>query len=103
MSCIRILAALEDCQRKHRNNRDLVCSSLTAAAGWCIFYSVCPKEVRAIEDCIGISKSIGKAPVIPAHCAHRAAALEACIEAQQILAEQKINRCVGPQPVPKHS
>ncbi|KAF8059178.1 hypothetical protein HT031_005350 [Scenedesmus sp. PABB004] len=68
-SCPRILQALQDCQRKSRRDADLVCAGLTAAAGWCIFSSICPAEVRAIEDCIGISSSLGKAPAIPKHCA----------------------------------
>jgi hypothetical protein len=59
--------------------------------------------VRAIEDCIGISSSIGKAPIIPKHCADRAALLEACIESHQAIADEKTNRCSGPQPIPKQA
>jgi hypothetical protein len=56
--------------------------------------------VRAIEDCIGIGSSAGKAPVIPKRCQDRAALLEACIESKQVLAEAKTSRCAGPQPIP---
>jgi hypothetical protein len=112
----------------------LICASLTAAAGWCIFKGLCPAEgkahkgwqhfccisslppnlpgsitavgaaaVRSIEDCIGISNSAGRAPVIPAKCADRAALLEACLESQQELAKAKTGRCGGAQPIPKPS
>jgi hypothetical protein len=37
--------------------------------------------VRAIEDCIGIGSSAGRAPIIPKRCQDRAALLEACIGA----------------------
>jgi hypothetical protein len=57
--------------------------------------------VRAIEDCIGISNSSGRAPIIPAKCADRAALLEACLEAQQEVAESKTGTCGGAQPIPK--
>jgi hypothetical protein len=101
----------------------LVCSSLSAAAGWCIFYNICPQEgaigpasshssgqlqsvdplsctaARDVEDCIGISNSIGRAPIIPSHCAERAARLEACVQSKQALAEERTNRCQGPQPI----
>jgi hypothetical protein len=80
----------------------LICASLTAAAGWCIFKGLCPAEVRSIEDCIGISNSSGRAPVIPARCADRAALLEACLESQQEIAEAKTGQCGGAQPIPKH-
>ncbi|KAI8473190.1 MAG: hypothetical protein J3K34DRAFT_519200 [Monoraphidium minutum] len=56
--------------------------------------------VRAIEDCIGIGSSAGKAPVIPKRCQDRAALLEACLESKQALAEAKTSRCSGPQPIP---
>lgn len=102
-SCPRVLAALADCQRKHERSKDadLFCAGLTAAAGWCIFKGLCPAEVRAIEDCIGISNSSGRAPIIPAKCADRAALLEACLEAQQQVAESKTGTCGGAQPIPK--
>lgn len=57
--------------------------------------------VRSIEDCIGISSSQGKAPVIPKRCADRAALLEACIESKQELASERTSRCSGAQPIPK--
>lgn len=79
----------------------LFCAGLTAAAGWCIFKGLCPAEVRSIEDCIGISNSAGRAPVIPARCADRAALLEACLESQQEVAERKTGQCGGAQPIPK--
>lgn len=164
MSCPRIIAALNDCQRKHPKDADvshkscaehsptlvgppaaqpspatcsysrsaypllqpplwsdqlravcfwdaamccvqlrlqLICAGLTAAAGWCIFKGLCPAEVRSIEDCIGISNSAGRAPVIPERCADRAALLEACLESQQELAERKTGQCGGAQPIPK--
>lgn len=59
--------------------------------------------VRAIEDCIGIGDSSGKAPLIPKHCQDRAALLEACLEAKQVVAEERTNRCQGPQPISKPS
>lgn len=91
-----------------------------AVACWVVFASVMPPPcspavpahthtnaltthcaVRAIEDCIGISNSSGRAPIIPAHCQDRAALLEACIESQQELAKAKTGRCGGAQPIPK--
>jgi hypothetical protein len=56
--------------------------------------------VRAIEDCIGIGSSAGKAPIIPKRCQDRAALLEACLESKQAIAEAKTSRCSGPQPIP---
>ncbi|WIA38681.1 hypothetical protein OEZ86_001987 [Tetradesmus obliquus] len=100
-SCPRVLKALEDCQRKAKNDADWICAGLTAAAGWCIFASLCPAEVRAIEDCIGIGASYGKAPVIPQRCQDRAALLEACLESHQDIAKEKTGRCKGAQPIPK--
>ncbi|GBF87611.1 hypothetical protein Rsub_00322 [Raphidocelis subcapitata] len=99
MSCARVIAALQDCQRKHKREVDFYCSHLTAAAGWCIFSGLCPAEVRAIEDCIGIGSSAGKAPIIPKRCQDRAALLEACIESKQTIAKARTERCAGPQPV----
>lgn len=61
----------------------------------------CFLVVRAIEDCIGIGNSSGKAPVIPARCADRAALLEACLESQQELAQAKTGSCGGAQPIPR--
>lgn len=75
------------------------CRHLHAAAGWCLFARLCPAEVAAIEDCIGISKSIGGCPAIPKRCADRAALLEACLDAQQAVAEERTTRCQGPQPL----
>jgi hypothetical protein len=67
----------------------------------CVSVHVLHCAVRAIEDCIGISNSAGRAPFIPAHCADRAALLEACVEAQQSVAQEKTGRCKGAQPIPK--
>jgi hypothetical protein len=61
--------------------------------------NLCPQEVRGIEDCLGVASSAGAAPRIPAKCATQAARLEACIEAHQQLADERTDRCTGPQPV----
>jgi hypothetical protein len=61
--------------------------------------NLCPKEVRSIEDCLGVASSAGAAPRIPPRCAHRAAELEACITAHQLLADERTDRCTGPQPI----
>ena len=55
--------------------------------------------MRAIEDCIGIASSAGRAPVIPKRCQDRAALLEACLESKQTIAEARTGACSGPQPV----
>lgn len=100
-TCSRVLKALEDCQKKHPYDGQYVCTHLTKAAGWCIFAYLCPTEVRGIEDCIGIPSSLGKAPILPARCAHKGVLLEACLEAQQALAEQRTTSCGGARPYKK--
>jgi hypothetical protein len=65
--------------------------------------NLCPQEVRGIEDCLGVSSSAGAAPRIPQRCAPQAARLEACIEAHQLLADERTDRCSGPQPIPAPS
>jgi hypothetical protein len=61
--------------------------------------NLCPQEVRNIEDCIGVVSSAGTAPRIPPRCAAPVAQLEACIEAHQLLADERTDRCTGPQPI----
>lgn len=82
-----------------QTKQQFICQHLTASAGWCMWSNLCPKEVRNIEDCLGVASSSGAAPRIPPRCAHRAAELEACIAAHQQLADERTDRCTGPQPI----
>lgn len=43
-SCIKVLNALSDCQRKHPHEAGYVCAHLQRAAGWCLFRQACPDE-----------------------------------------------------------
>lgn len=86
-----------------KTNKQFVCQHLAASAGWCMWSNLCPQEVRGIEDCLGVASSAGTAPRIPQRCAPQAARLEACIEAHQLLADERTDRCTGPQPIPPHS
>jgi len=80
-------------------HQQFVCQNLTASAGWCMWSNLCPEEVRGIEDCIGVSSTSAAPRGIPPRCATKVALLEACIEAHQLLADERTDRCTGPQPV----
>jgi hypothetical protein len=58
-----------------------------------------PAAARDLDDCLGVSTSICKAPAIPKRCQAKADALEACVQAHQALAQERTGRCSGPQRV----
>ena len=91
-SCYQVMRALQDCTKKHPKEGNGICQHLTAQAGWCIFQSICPKEVRALEDCVGVS-SIRSVSHIPTRCAEREELLSACLEGQRQAAEDRTAAC----------
>ncbi|GAX76177.1 hypothetical protein CEUSTIGMA_g3621.t1 [Chlamydomonas eustigma] len=97
MSCYQVLNALRDCQNKHPRDVDIFCRHLTTSAGWCIFQSVCPREVQALEDCVGTTNIRTIGDNIPNRCADREAALSACIEGQRLAAEDRTATCPSKQ------
>ena len=117
MSCYQVMQALKDCQRKHPGIKSLIkipsdpidrltpaiivahpgqdngiCQHLTSAAGWCIFQSICPREVAALEDCVGV-KNLRTVSHIPARCADREELLSACLEGTQQAANDRKPPC----------
>ena len=113
MSCYEVMRALKDCQRcnacgsisflmavtecdetcrKHPGQDNGICQHLTSAAGWCIFQSICPREVAALEDCVGV-KNLRTVSHIPARCADREELLSACLEGTQQAANDRKPPC----------
>ena len=78
--------------RSHQYHISGICQHLTSAAGWCIFQSICPKEVRSLEDCVGVS-NIRTVSHIPARCSEREELLSACLEGQSQAADDRTAAC----------
>jgi hypothetical protein len=92
MSCYEVMRALKDCKAKHPGQDNGICQHLTSAAGWCIFQSICPREVAALEDCVGV-KNLRAVSHIPARCADREELLSACLEGTQQAANDRKPPC----------
>ncbi|GFH16536.1 uncharacterized protein HaLaN_12970, partial [Haematococcus lacustris] len=73
-----------------------ICRHLHVAAGWCIFAELCPREVAALEDCLGVPNMRHVGPgCIPSKCRLREEQLAICLEVQQEGAQARTAACPG--------
>eukprot|EP00884_Botryococcus_braunii_P019764 jgi/Botrbrau1/6471/Bobra.0034s0045.1 len=80
--CASGIEALEQCQRKHGYNADVVCRSLNRTVAWCLVSQICPDEVLDVEGCVGTTKGQRGGPPskIPPQCQGAMDRLDACME-----------------------